>query len=60
MRNRKRVGWHKYINGVTIATLVTAIFELPLQASNGKLAAAPAVPSPDAVARPDDAADPGA
>ena len=28
MRNRKRVGWHKYINGVTIATLVTAIFIL--------------------------------
>ena len=28
MRNRKRVGWHKYINGVTIATLVTAIFVL--------------------------------
>jgi multiple sugar transport system permease protein len=28
MRNRKRVGWHKYVNGVTIATLVTAIFVL--------------------------------
>jgi multiple sugar transport system permease protein len=31
MRNRKRVGWHKYINGVSISTLVTAIFVvLPL------------------------------
>jgi multiple sugar transport system permease protein len=31
MRNRKRVGWHKYVNGVTISTLVTAIFvALPL------------------------------
>ncbi len=28
MRNRKRVGWHKYINGVTISTLVTALFIL--------------------------------
>jgi multiple sugar transport system permease protein len=26
MRNRKRVGWHKYINGVTISTAVTALF----------------------------------
>ncbi len=26
MRNRKRVGWHKYINGVTISTLVTVLF----------------------------------
>ncbi len=26
MRNRKRVGWHRYINGVTISTLVTVIF----------------------------------
>ena len=28
MRNRKRVGWHRYINGVNIATLVTALFIL--------------------------------
>ena len=28
MRNRKRVGWHKYINGVTISTLVTVLFIL--------------------------------
>ncbi len=28
MRNRKRVGWHKYINGVTISTLVTVLFVL--------------------------------
>lgn len=26
MRNRKRTGWHRYVNGVTIATLVTALF----------------------------------
>jgi multiple sugar transport system permease protein len=26
MRNRKRTGWHKYINGLTIATLVTVLF----------------------------------
>jgi multiple sugar transport system permease protein len=26
MRNRKRVGWHKYINLVTISTLVTVLF----------------------------------
>jgi multiple sugar transport system permease protein len=26
MRNRKRTGWHRYINGVTIATTVTALF----------------------------------
>lgn len=26
MRNRKRTGWHRYINGVSIATLVTALF----------------------------------
>jgi multiple sugar transport system permease protein len=26
MRNRKRTGWHRYINGVTISTLVTVIF----------------------------------
>ncbi len=26
MRNRKRVGWHRYVNGVTISTLVTALF----------------------------------
>ena len=31
MRNRKRTGWHRYINGVTIATFVTVIFiVLPL------------------------------
>lgn len=28
MRNRKRVGWHRYVNGVTISTLVTALFIL--------------------------------
>jgi multiple sugar transport system permease protein len=28
MRNRKRVGWHRYINGVTISTLVTVLFIL--------------------------------
>jgi multiple sugar transport system permease protein len=28
MRNRKRVGWHRYINGVTISTIVTALFIL--------------------------------
>ena len=26
MRNRKRTGWHRYINGVTISTFVTVIF----------------------------------
>ncbi|MGH3154639.1 MAG: carbohydrate ABC transporter permease, partial [Streptosporangiaceae bacterium] len=26
MRNRKRTGWHRYINGVTISTTVTVIF----------------------------------
>lgn len=26
MRNRKRTGWHRYVNGVTISTLVTALF----------------------------------
>jgi trehalose/maltose transport system permease protein len=26
MRNRKRTGWHRYINGISIATLVTALF----------------------------------
>ncbi|MGD0067671.1 MAG: carbohydrate ABC transporter permease [Streptosporangiaceae bacterium] len=26
MRNRKRVGWHRYINGVVLATIVTALF----------------------------------
>jgi multiple sugar transport system permease protein len=26
MRNRKRVGWHRYINGITISTFVTVIF----------------------------------
>jgi multiple sugar transport system permease protein len=26
MRNRKRTGWHRYINGVSISTLVTALF----------------------------------
>jgi multiple sugar transport system permease protein len=31
MRNRKRVGWHRYINGVTIATAIIVIFvTLPL------------------------------
>ena len=28
MRNRKRTGWHKYINGLSIATLVTVLFIL--------------------------------
>jgi len=28
MRNRKRVGWHRYINLVTISTLVTILFVL--------------------------------
>ena len=28
MRNRKRVGWHRYINGVTISTVITALFIL--------------------------------
>jgi multiple sugar transport system permease protein len=28
MRNRKRVGWHKYVNGVVISTIVTALFIL--------------------------------
>ena len=28
MRNRKRTGWRKYVNGVTISTLVTALFIL--------------------------------
>jgi multiple sugar transport system permease protein len=28
MRKRKRTGWHRYINGLSIATLVTAIFIL--------------------------------
>ena len=28
MRNRKRVGWHRYINGVNIAVLVTVLFIL--------------------------------
>ena len=27
MRNRKRVGWHRYINGVVISTIVTALFK---------------------------------
>ena len=26
MRNRKRVGWHRYINGVNIATFVIVLF----------------------------------
>src|SRR3984885_11082512 len=40
---------------------VPLIPQLPIQASNGQLAAAAAGPAPDAVARPnDDAADPGA
>jgi len=26
MRNRKRTGWHRYLNGVTISMLVTALF----------------------------------
>lgn len=28
MRNRKRTGWHRYINGITIATTATVIFVL--------------------------------
>jgi multiple sugar transport system permease protein len=28
MRNRKRVGWHRYVNGVTISTGITALFIL--------------------------------
>ena len=28
MRNRKRVGWHRYINGVIISTVVTVLFIL--------------------------------
>jgi len=28
MRNRKRTGWHRFINGVTISTTVTVIFIL--------------------------------
>ena len=28
MRNRKRTGWRKYVNGVSISTLVTALFIL--------------------------------
>jgi multiple sugar transport system permease protein len=28
MRNRKRVGWHRYINGVVVSTIVTALFIL--------------------------------
>jgi multiple sugar transport system permease protein len=28
MRNRKRVGWHRYINGVNIAVVITALFIL--------------------------------
>ena len=28
MRNRKRTGWHKYINGVSISTTVTVLFIL--------------------------------
>src|ERR1035438_4709604 len=28
MRNRKRVGWHRYINGVVLSTIVTALFIL--------------------------------
>jgi len=28
MRNRKRVGWHRYVNGVVISTIVTALFIL--------------------------------
>jgi multiple sugar transport system permease protein len=31
MRNRKRTGWHRYINGITIATTITVLFvTLPL------------------------------
>jgi multiple sugar transport system permease protein len=28
MRNRKRVGWHRYVNGVNIAVVITALFIL--------------------------------
>src|ERR1700678_1776237 len=28
MRNRKRVGWHRYVNGVVISTIATALFIL--------------------------------
>jgi multiple sugar transport system permease protein len=28
MRNRKRTGWHRYVNGVSISTLVTVLFIL--------------------------------
>jgi multiple sugar transport system permease protein len=28
MRSRKRVGWHRYINGVVLSTVVTALFIL--------------------------------
>jgi multiple sugar transport system permease protein len=28
MRNRKRVGWHRYINGVNLAVLITVLFIL--------------------------------
>ena len=28
MRNRKRVGWHRYVNGVTVSTAITALFIL--------------------------------
>ena len=28
MRNRKRVGWHRYVNGVNISVVVTALFIL--------------------------------
>ena len=28
MRNRKRTGWHRYINGVNLAVLVTVLFIL--------------------------------
>jgi multiple sugar transport system permease protein len=28
MRNRKRSGWHRYVNGVSISTLVTVLFIL--------------------------------
>jgi multiple sugar transport system permease protein len=28
MRNRKRVGWRRYVNGVTISTFITALFIL--------------------------------
>ena len=56
MRNRKRVGWHKYINGVTISTLVTVLFILlPLywlvassfKTPNDLGTARPVLPAPD-------------